>query len=658
MSTGDAGGDGEAEGAVRFAGLTRMQWAGALVIGVAVAWWTYALGAPSEGATKPRPAPPSAPGEEGSALEPQCEAEPQLASQILLTEELTRALAKRLRDLEASLQQERLPGTGLFAEGATGLDLGAPSAGPKGSASGAVRVQDWTKGKSKVPPEKLLGAFRERTERLLELHLEIEYGRYAEGKRREADSYVHVEVLGETKEGTKLAGVGTLELSWVLTVKGEHEQEWEIASWELKRFYSLEAQGMLFVDALSAMVDAKTMASLERSEHQAKLVALLEHGPSHQPQHPFAYDSLDRHPGLAVVDINRDGYDDIYVMPRWGRNQLLVNQEGRGFIEVAEAWGLDLEDSCSSAIFADFDNDGDKDVVIGRTLKPSLYLTQADGRFSPVARVDTGGALPRLVSSVSVVDYDADGLLDLYFSTYASTMVAQARQRLAERGQLGQSVLGTYLSGEQAITLGEKLVAADYSEHMNRPGPPNALYRNLGAGRFERVESPLGVYKSTFQATWSDMDGDGDPDVYLANDHSTNHLFRNEGGRFVDVTASTGTGDLGFGMGVTWGDYDGDGRFDLYTSNMYSRAGRRMTSALPGLDPRMGRAARGNTLFRNALERFEKTSSLGPEGLEVERAGWSWGAQFGDIDNDGMADLYVLNGHYSAPKEVAIDRDS
>ena len=126
----------------------------------------------------------------------------------------------------------------------------------------------------------------------------------------------------------------------------------------------------------------------------------------------------------------------------------------------------------------------------------------------------------------------------------------------------------------------------------------------------------------------------------------------------MDVTEATGTADMGFGMGASWGDYDNDGRFDLYTSNMYSRAGRRITEAVADVDPRIRRASRGNTLFHQVGERFTRTSSLGPDGLEVERAGWAWGAQFGDLDNDGREDLYVLNGHYSAPKESAIDHDT
>jgi len=196
--------------------------------------------------------------------------------------------------------------------------------------------------------------------------------------------------------------------------------------------------------------------------------------------------------------------------------------------------------------------------------------------------------------------------------------------------------------------------------YLALPGPPNVLLRNLGGGRFEPVEEahPLRSFLNTYQATWSDYDADGDPDVYLAHDFSPNQLFRNEGdGRFSDVTGATGTADIGFGMGVSWGDYDRDRRFDLYVTNMYSKAGKRITDFFDALDPAYAKMARGNTLFRNEGERFDPVSGVGDASLQVEVAGWSWGAQFGDLDNDGFEDLYALSGYYTAPPEVESEVD-
>jgi hypothetical protein len=187
----------------------------------------------------------------------------------------------------------------------------------------------------------------------------------------------------------------------------------------------------------------------------------------------------------------------------------------------------------------------------------------------------------------------------------------------------------------------------------NRPGPPNVLMRNLGDGRFDVAphSESLAVRRNTFQSTWTDYDGDGDMDVYLANDFAPNNLIRNDGdGRFTDVTEATGTADLGFGMGASWGDYDNDGREDLYVTNMYSTAGRRITEELGPLAAEAAPMARGNSMFRNLGDRFVKVSGLEPPGLLVEKAGWGWGGQFMDVDNDGCLDIYALSGYYTAPQ--------
>ena len=172
-------------------------------------------------------------------------------------------------------------------------------------------------------------------------------------------------------------------------------------------------------------------------------------------------------------------------------------------------------------------------------------------------------------------------------------------------------------------------------------------------------ESGLGDTRWGMGLAVADYDNDGDADVYLANDFEPNALLRNEGGgEFTDFTAATGTADFGFGMGASWGDYDDDGQVDLYVTNMHSRAGLRITGALPELDARIPKAAQGNTLFRNTGEGYELAEDSSGSPLGVEQAGWAWGGQFGDVDNDGLEDLYVPNGYYTAPPEAALDRDT
>jgi hypothetical protein len=108
---------------------------------------------------------------------------------------------------------------------------------------------------------------------------------------------------------------------------------------------------------------------------------------------------------------------------------------------------------------------------------------------------------------------------------------------------------------------------------------------------------------------------------------------------------------MGFGMGATWGDYDRDGRHDLYITNMYSKAGNRITRNLDHLDKRFARSARGNSLLRSNPEGFEPIAS-------AKAAGWGWGSQFVDVDNDGWLDIIAPNGYYTAPPEFDINVDT
>jgi len=448
------------------------------------------------------------------------------------------------------------------------------------------------------------------------------------------------------------------------------EEHWRIDAWHTRSLDVLTAPAPLFREVLERALPAPAeLAAARRSRHEALVEAKLRDPESFRPPHRhFFQGSQDRHPGVSVVDVDRDGDDDVYVMPRWGPNQLLVNRGDGRFDERAAEFGLDVIDHSAAAVFADFDNDGDPDLFLGRTLAPSRYLENRlaeEGRF--VDRSGTAlasGPLPRLVSSISAVDFDADGWLDVYVSTYAAQMIVVERTEQVRRARAGRPVprqlLPAHLPDAQARRLYEHAVASDAHMYLSLPGPPNVLLRNTGGGRFEPLDDthPLSSFRNTYQATWADYDADGDADVYLAHDFSPNQLLRNEGGgRFVDVTADTGTADIGFGMGASWGDYDGDGREDLYVSNMYSKAGKRVTSWFDRVDPRFEKMARGNSLFRNGDARFEKVSGEAPPALAVEIAGWSWGGQWGDVSNDGLLDLFVLSGYYSAPAFVQSDVD-
>jgi len=220
-----------------------------------------------------------------------------------------------------------------------------------------------------------------------------------------------------------------------------------------------------------------------------------------------------------------------------------------------------------------------------------------------------------------------------------------------------------FLSKKEADILMARLddPNVDNDRFINRIGPPNKLLVNRGEGRFEVApeNEQVSLGYNSFQATWADFDKDGDPDLYVSNDFAPDYFLRNDGaGGFSDITTEAGGNTMrGFGMGASWGDYDNDGHQDLYISNMYSKAGMRIIAQIPDLDSRFQRSADGNRLYRGLGNRFELVSGSQPPAMLVTQAGWSWGGQFMDIDNDGFLDIYVTSGYDTIPDEVATDVD-
>ena len=489
-------------------------------------------------------------------------------------------------------------------------------------------------------------------------------GDFLDSDRSVYETDVAFSAVARTSAGGPVSLHADLTLVWRAQpgTADDARPDWRIASWSTDAFETVERDRTLFVDVLETAVrDREALARVRSSWfHAAWLEFARDEAFLADPfADPARLMSLfgGTSPGLNVVDLNLDGHQDLYVLMDEGGCSFFENQGDGTFEENAAERGLAIEDG-GSAVFGDFDNDGDADVFVGRDSERSLYLVNDGGRFTDVSQTAVDGDLPYLVSALSAVDYDLDGLLDVYLSTYGVTPLAY-EQRWPELRE-GPYLLGKYLSEPDAIELAALLDSPEANRIIHNPGPPNVLLHNAGQGRFEVVDGPhpLRVFRNTFHSTWADYDADGDPDVYVANDFAPNNLLRNDGGGlFTDVTEETGTTDVGFGMGVTWGDYDRDGRQDMYVSNMYSKAGRRVIGQFDRIDERLHLMHRGNTLFRNVGPHFDKTSGTKPPAQMVEKAGWSWGSQFVDVDNDGWLDIYALSGFITAPKQLEIPVD-
>jgi tetratricopeptide (TPR) repeat protein len=327
--------------------------------------------------------------------------------------------------------------------------------------------------------------------------------------------------------------------------------------------------------------------------------------------------------GVAVGDIDGDGADEVYVCQPGGLpNRLFKFREDGTLADITEVWGVGILDDTSSALFLDLRNSGRQDLVVLRSNGPVLFLN--DGKRFAVrtdafqfASAPQGG-----FTGMAAADFDRDGKLDLYLCCYV------------------------YFQSEAQYTY-----ATPYQDAQN--GPPNFLFRNRlnpdGSGFLEDCTAETGMNANnnrfSFAPAWCDYNGDGWPDLYVANDFGRKNLYVNREGRFRDVAAAAGVEDIGPGMSAAWFDYDHDGKADLYVANMWTAAGQRVVH-----DPHFGKAeaknayqrhTMGNSLFRNRGDgTFEDATSQ----QQVEFGRWAWSADGVDIDNDGETEIFITCG--------------
>ncbi len=323
------------------------------------------------------------------------------------------------------------------------------------------------------------------------------------------------------------------------------------------------------------------------------------------------------HNGLAVGDVNGDGLDDLYVATGTGiPNRLYVQNPDGTTTERALEAGVAWLDDTKGVLLLDHDNDGDQDLVCAMGSLIVISANDGTGTFAPAHMLRA--ATPPNFYSLAAADYDLDGDLDIYACRYVKT-------------RYGESLPDPF--------------------HDARNGPPNHLLRNDLPAGFMDVTAEVGLDANndrfSLAASWADYDADGDPDLYVANDFGRNNLYRNDGGKFVDVAAAAQAEDQAAGMGVSWEDFDLDGDFDLLVSNMFSGAGQRIAyqprfkAGAEAERQEIQRHSLGNTLLRNNGDgTFADVSD--DAGIRMGR--WAFGAVFADFGNDGWPDMVVPNG--------------
>ena len=322
--------------------------------------------------------------------------------------------------------------------------------------------------------------------------------------------------------------------------------------------------------------------------------------------------------GVTVLDYDRDGKLDLYftTSDAGGQNCLYRNRGDGTFVETAGPMGVaDLNQpgtgACMGSVAADYDSDGYPDLFVYKWGRSELFHNENGKRFERVT--DTAG-LPNWINANAAcwLDYDRDGRLDLFIAGYWRDDIDLWNLKTTE--------------------------IMPESFEFAKNGGHKYLLRNVGEGRFEDVTETAGIGSTrwTLGIVASDLDGNGYPDLVLANDYGVSEVYLNrDGNRFDEVGYESGIGVTPkSGMSVSLGDALNEGRQALYVTNI--------------TEP--GNLVQGNNLWVQS----EEASGSVPRyvnqagSLNIERGGWSWGARFGDLNNDGWLDLYLTNGYVSA----------
>src|SRR6185312_11790173 len=319
---------------------------------------------------------------------------------------------------------------------------------------------------------------------------------------------------------------------------------------------------------------------------------------------------------VSIDDYNRDGWPDIYVTnSREGSmNALYRNNHDGTFTDVAPELGIANVNQPGTgvsmgAVWGDYDNDGYPDLFLIKWGKPLLLHNDAGHGFTDVSEQ---AGLPRWMNANTALwfDYDDDGRLDLFVGGY-------------------------YNEDLDLWHLKTTKIMPDSFEYAENGGR-KYLYHNLGNGRFEEVSEQLGI-KSRRWALASgaaDLTGNGYPDLFIANDYGVSELYLNDGKSFHEAGKQAGVGySPKSGMNVAFGDVFNQGQFSIYVSNISE----------PGI------LIQGNNLWvpkegtsGTSIQYVNMANALG-----VELGGWSFGAQFADLNNDGSQDLFLTNGYIS-----------
>ena len=396
--------------------------------------------------------------------------------------------------------------------------------------------------------------------------------------------------------------------------------------------------------------------------------------------------------GAGFADIDNDGDIDLYIVniPHSliqdvgpdSKTDVLYRNNGDGtFTDITHTAGIGHQGYGMGCVFADYDGDGNIDLYVTNYGANVLYRNNGDGTFRDVT--ETAGVGCELWSTgAAFADVDGDTDLDLYVCNYVTYDLDKLEQMQEESLQSG------------------KPVPSALNPHVFEP-QDNVFYRNNGDGTFTDVTTEIGIAAPggrSMQCLFSDFDNDNDLDLYVANDTSVNYTYRNDGnGTFTDVSDESWAADFRGSMGVSAGDYDGDGDIDLFMSHWVDEENALYRNLLKEDAPSkhirfvdesysamlaeagIKQIGWGTALFDydndgdldifvtngSTFQELENPEALIPQvdalfsnngdgtftdvsesaGIAALPIRVGRGATFGDYDNDGDVDIFIVNNH-------------
>jgi hypothetical protein len=338
------------------------------------------------------------------------------------------------------------------------------------------------------------------------------------------------------------------------------------------------------------------------------------------------------------IDVNGDGWDDLFITngPFSGQNNMLYINNGNGsFTTITGDPIVNDNDRSDGASFADADNDGDLDAFVvtyganGSGKKNYFYRNNGDGSFTYEPGIAMG--LPLTYSEMANwIDVNNDQNLDLYFTNSFQSLSNRYFENLGD-GSF-EAVANLSITSENLPSRSIDWVDYDGDGDSdlfitNEENEKNSLFRNDGANNFTQITNLAIVQdlRNSAGSSWADIDNDGDFDLFVGNwgnSGQANQLFINTGGSFTEDTNSVIAAAVTSSFGSTFGDVDNDGDLDLFVCNSY----------LNGQNTNFLYMNDGNGNFT-----LDVSSDL------ANFQGWSFGAAFGDYDNDGWLDILLAN---------------